>query len=165
MLAKPSGAIAHKGGLRFETDSVEYRIIAEWIAAGAPPPSVTDPVVNRTTITPERETYAIGDTRSMNVVAHYSDGAAADVTRWVKWSSANESVAAVDDDGLVTVMGPGEGAIVAWYDSQLAIARITVPFTSTPDAQASGVLTGNCSPTLARRGTSSMSRLTLSSGV
>src|SRR5690606_18510044 len=38
VLAKPSGAIAHKGGLRFETDSESYRIIAEWIAHGAAQP-------------------------------------------------------------------------------------------------------------------------------
>ena len=34
VLAKPSGAIAHKGGVRFATDSLEYRILADWIADG-----------------------------------------------------------------------------------------------------------------------------------
>ena len=135
VLAKPSGAVAHKGGLRFETDSVEYRIISEWIAAGAPPPSAADPVVKSITVTPARETFAVGDTRQMTVTTDYSDGTSADVTRWVKWLSANEAVAAIDDVGLVTVMGAGEGAIVAWYDSKIAIARITVPFTNAADAE------------------------------
>jgi hypothetical protein len=134
ILAKPSGAIPHKGGLRFETDSVEYRIISEWIAAGAPPPSEDDATVESIRISPERETHAVGDTLQMSVTAHYSDGSAADVTRWVKWSSASEAVAMVDEGGHVTVMAAGEGAIVAWYDSQLAIARITVPYTTPSDA-------------------------------
>ncbi len=54
------------------------------------------------------------------------------MTRWVKWSSADESVCRVDDDGKTQVIGPGEGAIVAWYASKLAIARITVPYDSRP---------------------------------
>ena len=33
MLLKPTGAVPHKGGKRFEVDSVEYRILSEWIAA------------------------------------------------------------------------------------------------------------------------------------
>ena len=47
ILAKPSGAIPHKGGVRFATDSREYRILADWIAAGAAPPSDADPRVER----------------------------------------------------------------------------------------------------------------------
>ena len=35
VLAKPSGAIAHKGGIRFATDSLDYRILAEWLSNGA----------------------------------------------------------------------------------------------------------------------------------
>ena len=38
VLAKPTGAIPHKGGVRFATDSREYQIIADWIASGAEPP-------------------------------------------------------------------------------------------------------------------------------
>ena len=38
LLAKPSGAIAHKGGVRFGTGSLEYRILSDWISRGAAPP-------------------------------------------------------------------------------------------------------------------------------
>ena len=34
MLLKPTFAVPHGGGKRFATDSLEYRVIAEWIAAG-----------------------------------------------------------------------------------------------------------------------------------
>ena len=131
LLAKPSGAVAHKGGLRIQTDSVEYRIVSQWIADGAPPPADDDSTVASIDVTPERETFAVGETRQMRVSARYSDGTVADVTRWVKWSSANEAVASIDEDGQISVTGAGEGAIVAWYDSKIAIAQITVPFSST----------------------------------
>src|SRR3954453_19654034 len=58
----------------------------------------------------------------------YSEGHAEDVTSWVKWSSADESVCRVDEDGVASVIGPGEGAVVAWYASKIAIPRITVPY-------------------------------------
>src|SRR4051812_1233395 len=45
VLAKPSGAIPHKGGVRFSTDSREYRIVADWIASGAAAPTDADPRV------------------------------------------------------------------------------------------------------------------------
>ena len=45
MLLKPTGAIEHGGGVRFATGSLEYRVIAEWIAAGTPGPSATEPEI------------------------------------------------------------------------------------------------------------------------
>src|SRR5437867_6978566 len=32
MLLKPTGAVPHKGGKRFETNSLDYRVLSEWIA-------------------------------------------------------------------------------------------------------------------------------------
>jgi len=127
-LAKPSGAIAHKGGLRFETDSSEYRILSEWIAQGANPPQETDARVDRLEILPERSRLAKDEQVQLLVRAHYTDGHSDDVTRWVKWTSANEAVGRVDPQGVVTVVGPGEGAVSAWYSSQIAITRITSPY-------------------------------------
>src|SRR5438067_8087770 len=43
ILLKATAAIPHKGGKRFEVDSAEYKILADWIAAGAPGPSASDP--------------------------------------------------------------------------------------------------------------------------
>jgi len=128
LLAKPSGALPHKGGLKFGVDSPEYRILSQWIAAGSPPPSEADARVEGLEVFPERSLQAVGGTQQILVRARYSDGRAEDVTAWVKWSSADESVCRVDDRGEAKVVGPGEGAVVAWFASKLAIARITVPY-------------------------------------
>ncbi len=136
-LAKPSGAIAHKGGVRFSTESLEYRILAEWIASGAARPGADEALVQRLEVSPERSLHRVGQGQQILVRAHYSDGRAEDVTRWVKWSSADESVCRVDDQGKAQVIGPGEGSIVAWFASKLAIARITVPY-EVPSPTASG---------------------------
>ena len=128
VLAKPTGAIPHKGGVRFTTDSREYQIIADWIASGAEPPRDSDARVESLEVLPGSSIHKIGQSQPIIVRARYTDGRLEDVTRWAKWSSADESVCRVNDQGVATVIGPGEGAVVAWYASKIAIARITVPY-------------------------------------
>ncbi|MEO8497794.1 MAG: DUF1549 domain-containing protein, partial [Planctomycetota bacterium] len=128
MLAKPSGALPHKGGLRFDVDSFEYRVLAEWISAGAPGPSETDPKLQRIEVLPNLATLQPGDKQQIIVRAHYSDGHTEDVTRWAKYTSTNEAVASVNEGGELTVMGNGEGAISAWFASRIVIARVTAPY-------------------------------------
>lgn len=128
ILAKPTGALPHKGGLRFDTDSREYQVIADWIAGGAAPPSEDDPTVERVEILPEAVQLSVGDQQDFIVRAYYSNGRVEDVTRWVKFSSSNESVARTDQNGKVTVIGPGAGAVTAWFASQTVISRITCAF-------------------------------------
>lgn len=135
LLAKPSGTLPHKGGLRFDIDSFEYRVIAEWISAGAPAPSDGDPQLDRIEVVPELATLQPGDRQQLVVRAHYSDGRAEDVTRWAKYTSSNEAVASVEENGELTVTGYGEGAITAWFASNIVIARVTAPYANNVDSK------------------------------
>lgn len=136
LLNKPTTAVPHKGGLKLPRDSEDFHVLAEWIAHGATPPEPSDAVTERLEVFPNASLQKVGDTQQFSVRAHYSDGTSRDVTHWVRWSSTNDTVSQVNDEGLATIMGPGEGAIVAWYDSKLAIARTTVPYPATADADA-----------------------------
>ncbi|HBL47093.1 MAG TPA: S-layer protein, partial [Planctomycetaceae bacterium] len=118
----------HKGGVRFETDSPEYRILSEWIAQGATAPEKVDPVIERLEVLPSRSILTKGQTQHILVQAHYSDQSVRDVTRWTSFSSVNESVASVDAAGTIQVTGYGEGAIVCNYSSKIAISKITSPY-------------------------------------
>ena len=73
-LAKPSGAIAHKGGVRFGTGSLEYRILSEWISRGAAPPSDGDPRVEQLEVLPDRSFQRVGESQQILVRARYSGG-------------------------------------------------------------------------------------------
>ena len=134
MLTKPSGAIPHKGGLRFDVDSIEYRVIAEWIGAGHPAPSDDDPRLKRLEILPAASQQKKGAGQQLVVRGHFSDGHVEDVTRWCKFTSANATVASVDDRGFVKIIGSGEGAINAWYLSQNVIATVSSPYETPVDA-------------------------------
>lgn len=135
MLTKPTGAIPHKGGLRFTEDSREYRVIAEWIAQGQPGPTPDDARITRLEMLPPATVLPPGMAQQMIVIAHFSDGRVEDVTSWAKYSSTNHTVAQVDDQGLVTVTGSGEGAIVAWYLAQNVTATVTSPYPATLPAE------------------------------
>jgi hypothetical protein len=135
LLTKPTAAIPHKGGLRFRTDSHEYRVLSEWIAAGQTPPKDDDARMTRLEILPENTVLKSGDTQQIVVLAHFSDGHVEDVTRGAKYTATNLTVANVDEDGEVTVTGHGEGSLVAWYLSRNVIASLSVPYPSRIDPQ------------------------------
>lgn len=128
ILTKPTGAIPHKGGVRFAEDSQEYRVIAEWLAQGSSGPTPDDARISRLEILPASARLRAGVEQQMVVRAHFSDGRVEDVTRWAKYTATNHTVCTVDDQGLIKVSGSGEGAVVAWYLAQNATASVTVPY-------------------------------------
>ena len=127
-LLKPTKAVAHKGGEKIKAGSPEYQVLADWIAAGAPGPREDDPRIQRIEITPRHATLKPGAVQPLKVMAFFSDGRAEDVTRHVRYTAGNTSVATVDENGVVKVGGHGEGTITAWYLSRLNIATITAPY-------------------------------------
>jgi len=128
LLTKPTGMVPHKGGVRFDVGSPEYRVIAEWIAAGTPPPREDDARLDHLEILPKNTVLKPGVSQQLIVQAHFNDGRVEDVTRWCLFTSTNQTVALADDRGHVQVMGDGEGAVTAWYLSQVAIATVSVPY-------------------------------------
>src|SRR5439155_7477761 len=130
MLLKPTGAVPHKGGKKFDTNSLDYRVLVEWIAAGSPGPRAEDPHVVRIETLPQRVVLSPGETQQLTVRAYFSDGHIEDVTHWAKYTSANETVSQVDETGQVKVVGFGEGAVTAWYLSRIDIATVTAPYTN-----------------------------------
>jgi Protein of unknown function (DUF1553)/Protein of unknown function (DUF1549)/Bacterial Ig-like domain (group 2) len=135
LLLKATATVPHKGGQRFKPDSFEYRVLAEWIAAGAPAPRKDDPRITKLEVLPPAALLKAGDTQQLSVRATFSDGHVEDVTRWAKFNAADSTVATVDDFGRVTVAGNGETAVSAWYLSQLAIITVTSPHTNKVDSR------------------------------
>jgi hypothetical protein len=130
VLLKPTTSVRHKGGKRLEIDSEDYRIVANWIAQGAPAPKSSDAKLAKLSISPNENQVSVGQSAKLVVRASFTDGTDRDVTRWTKFTSADETVASVDPTGNVSIIGPGEGAITAWYSSQIVIARVTSPYTN-----------------------------------
>ena len=130
LLLKPTGAIAHGGGVRFGVGSPDYLVLAEWIGAGMPRPSGSKLV--KVESLPAAATLKPGDTQPILVRATYADGHTADVTRWAKFGSTDESVAKVDEQGLARVEGRGEASATVWFSSLVATTTLTAPAETPP---------------------------------
>ena len=128
ILTKPTAAIPHKGGIRFAEDSLEYQVIAEWIAQGQTGPQSDDARISKLQILPESTRLTAGTEQQVLVLAHFTDGRVEDVTRWSKYTATNHTVCTVSDQGLIKVNGSGEGAVVAWYLAQNTTATVSVPY-------------------------------------
>ncbi|HZL87260.1 MAG TPA: DUF1549 domain-containing protein [Pirellulaceae bacterium] len=128
ILTKPTGLLPHKGGVRLDPSSLEYRVLAEWIAAGAPGPKDDDPQIVKVEVLPQYTTQSVGKSQQLVVLAHFSDGHVEDATRWAKYTAVSSTVTGVDERGKVTITGPGEGAIKVWYLNYSAMAFMTVPY-------------------------------------
>ena len=133
ILTKPTMAAPHKGGKQLDPRSYDYRVLAEWIAKGSDPPGENEAKLKRLEVLPEHSVLRPGQRQKLIVRAHYGDGRIEDVTQWTKFSSTDETVASVSEDREASVIGHGEGAVVAWFSSQVVLARMTVPFPSKAD--------------------------------
>lgn len=128
LLAKPTMSVAHKGGLRLEKDSLNYKVLEQWISAGSAGPLADDAKLVGIEVLPNHMQVRNGTSQQLIVRARYADGRMEDVTHWAKFSSSRATVAEVDADGKVKIVGQGRGSIVAWFASRLAIASIDVPY-------------------------------------
>ncbi|MEO7653222.1 MAG: DUF1549 domain-containing protein [Bryobacteraceae bacterium] len=128
VLLKPTLGVPHGGGKRFAANSLEYRVIAEWIAAGTPAPADNDLQVLGLEVFPASAVLKPEADQQLVVRAKYSNGEVRDVTRWVKFNSSDEGVATVDDAGHVKMTGQGEAAITLYFASKVLYSRLSVPF-------------------------------------
>ena len=128
ILLKPTLAIPHGGGHRFDVGSPEYQVISGWIAQGMPPPEDSDARVSAIEVLPHEASLEPGAEQRLVVIAKFSDGSSRDVTRWAKFDSGDEGVATVDANGHVTMHSYGEAPVTVWYQSHVTFARLRIPF-------------------------------------
>jgi hypothetical protein len=128
LLLKPTLKVVHRGGLRFRVGSPEYKLLRDWIAAGAPGPQAKEPAVVALETSPAVRKLAIGQTQRIRVTARYANGTTRDVTGETLFTGSDETVAKVSADGEATVTGPGEAAVVIRYQGLVGTARIISPY-------------------------------------
>lgn len=128
LLQKPSGQVTHQGGLRFNRDSIEFRLLRDWIAAGAPGPAITSPALTKLAVTPtEQILIEPASTVQLQVTAHFADGTALDVTNLACYEVTNRNVT-VEHDGLVRREALGQSTVLVRYlDRQLPVQLAFLP--------------------------------------
>ncbi|MEC7566555.1 MAG: DUF1549 and DUF1553 domain-containing protein [Planctomycetota bacterium] len=128
ILTKPTGLVAHKGGVRLDVNGRNYQILSQWIAQGATGPVENESHIERLEVLPAGTLQEVGGVQQLVVIAHFSDGSREDVTNLAKYTSVHKQVSSVDDSGEVQFLASGESAVNVWYLNLNSLAFATVPF-------------------------------------
>ena len=132
-LTKPTMEVPHGGGPRLVKGSPEYNLILRWVREGRAAPADKEPRLAELRVTPaERILARPGLAQPITALAKYSDGTERDVTDLCRFSSQNDVVAAVTEQGMVTARQPGESAIMVSYGGEVKVTRILVPRSTPP---------------------------------
>ena len=128
VLKKPTLAVEHEGGKRFEVGSPFYQIINDWISQGMLYRRPGEPELVGISVFPNEQRYPKSAEQQLVVTARFADGSTRDVTHLADFSANEKEIAEVDEAGMVRVGRlSDEGVIVVRYMGQVARARITVP--------------------------------------
>lgn len=125
---KPLLETPHGGNKRLDKSSVEYKMLAAWLAGGAPAPNAKDAKVTGIAVSPVARVGSLGFTQQFRVEATYSDGTTRDVTALAKYDSQDEGTTTVSATGLAKVFGKGQAPIVVRFEGQAQAVVVTVPY-------------------------------------
>lgn len=128
LLRKPTGQASHEGGRVFDPTSHEYKVLLNWIRSGAPGPVKDDAKLQSLQIEPLQRTMKIGEEVSLKAIGTFSDGSQRDVTWLTKFESNDAGQVAVLPEGRAKALRPGETAIRASSQTEVAVAIVTVPY-------------------------------------
>lgn len=128
LLQKATASAPHGGGAKLDPASAEYRLLRRWISQGMPQGSAEEPGVVGLSILPESRRLAPESEQQLVVVARYADGRVEDVTRLAQLDAADPAMVELMPEGRIkTRRQPGEAAVMARFQGQVALFRATVP--------------------------------------
>lgn len=135
LLNKVTGEIGHAGGVRIPSGSRAQSLIKQWIKTGATFDSGARSAMTDLRIDPPSKTLAPGSQQSLRVLARFSDGREEDVTWLSVFHSNNDSMAKVNEHGLITTgTSIGHAAIMAKLHGHIAVHHLSIPRTVIDDA-------------------------------
>jgi hypothetical protein len=115
LLLKPTGRIAHQGGVLFREDSSEYHILHDWIASGVPREVPRKRRLTGLEVEPAVQyLYEPDDYVALHAVATFDDGTTADITQLATYELSN-LVAEVSSAGVVERRSFGETTVMVRY--------------------------------------------------
>ena len=128
LLLKATQTVPHEGGERFERDSDAAKTLAEWIGSGMTYRKENEPSMTGLQVLPHERRYRKGATQRLVVHARYSDGSMRDVTSLAAFASNDKQIAAVTDDGKITVdQLSGQAVVVARFMGMVGDSLVVVP--------------------------------------
>ncbi len=128
LLSKPAMDVAHGGGKKLDHDSVEYRIVRDWISQGATRPNKREVQVEKLEVYPAARVGQMGMKQQLRAIAHYDDGTQRDVSALALYDAIDTGILSATGSGLVRATGMGQTGVMVRYDGQAAICTFVIPY-------------------------------------
>lgn len=127
LLLKATGRMPHEGGVRFGANSWEYKVLKEWLAAGAPWNKGSGTVDALQLDVADFALVPRGQSKQLNVTARFADGSKEEVSAFCEFKISDDTVAEVTPHGLLTARQPGDAGLVVSYRGVIRGVRVLVP--------------------------------------
>jgi hypothetical protein len=131
LLRKPLFEAPHGGGRLMTRDSEEYKTLVTWLRQGAKAESAAVRLISLQMYPSEAVLAGEGATQPAAVVGTLSDGTTRDMTREVRYSTSDESVARMEAGAVVKAGSRGIATILARGMGKVAAMRVGVTDSST----------------------------------
>ncbi len=115
LLEKPTGVAEHEGGVRFAVGSEEYRILLDWLEAGAERGREGAGEVEALVVEPAEALLELPQRElTITVRARFAGGEERDVTRWAVFETSSLA-GEVTPEGRLRFEAPGETTVFVRY--------------------------------------------------
>src|SRR5262245_28328129 len=126
VLAKPTGALGHQGGIRLEEDGPGARLLREWLAAGAP--RQKGRWLTHFQVSPAaRMVQRAGAAVALRAAARFGGGKAEDVTAWTVFTASDPAAVEVGEGAKAVVRRRGQHTVIARYLDRVVPVQLTLP--------------------------------------
>nr|WP_146533163.1 DUF1549 and DUF1553 domain-containing protein [Rubripirellula reticaptiva] len=136
MLAKPLDADIHEGGKRFEEDSWQHHVLRRWVESGAKYLDAEPQTLTKLEVIPSEVRFASDDESiQVRAIAHWEDGSKEDVTELCRFSTNDDAIADIDENGTLKSGQTGDTHFVVYYDNAVVpipVMRSIGPVPSLP---------------------------------
>jgi hypothetical protein len=124
IIVKPTSDDEHEGGQRYEPGGWEHHLIGRWIESGAKFDAQQIEKLAALEVSPQEILFSnSGDKSQLRAIAVWGDGTREDVTPLCRFTTNNDQIALVDENGMISSADAGDTDIVIAYDK----AVVTVP--------------------------------------
>ena len=127
LLRKATETVEHGGGERFHEETDAYHALAQWISEGARRTGTRQLI--RLDVAPQQALLErLGDSVTLAVTAHFSDGQVEEVTRWAVITSDDPGSLEIDQRShRLVIRRRGEHTALVRYLDQVLPVRVAVP--------------------------------------